>query len=284
MPLGCARRSHRADQRRSDPGDEDGRTAPQDPPRPSEAEDAGVVRPEDRDRVAGHAGDADLRQADHAAAVAGEHHQGQRDHAEGQRVAADLRQGRSRTRRPGTAAAPPPARGGRRRSRRPRCRPAKPVRTPGGPASSRLPRDALRPDGEGDDHDDEGEHDAVGREVDEADHRSARPIRSAPMAAPVIEPMPPTMTTTSEARQAAHVLAGGDRQRRAADDAGEAREPGADGEDDGEHRVHGDARGRRHSPGRRRRRGSSCRRGYGSAPATARCRLTDLATASTTSR
>ena len=59
-------------------------------------------------------------------------------------------------------------------------------------------------------------------------------------------------------QEIAHVLARRDGQRRAADDAGEARQPGAEREGDGEDALHIDAGGRQHGRGRRPRRGSSC--------------------------
>ena len=61
----------------------------QEPPRPAEAHGRRSVDAEDGDHIAGDAGDRDLRQADHAA-IAGEQHQRQRDHAEDQRIGADL--------------------------------------------------------------------------------------------------------------------------------------------------------------------------------------------------
>src|SRR3546814_5662207 len=56
---------------------------------PAEAHDADRVVAQDGDQVAGKARDGELREADHAA-VAGQHHERQRDGAEDQRIGADL--------------------------------------------------------------------------------------------------------------------------------------------------------------------------------------------------
>ena len=61
------------------------------------------------------------------------------------------------------------------------------------------------------DHDQEGQHDGIGRRSRRT--RTARPVRSAARPAPLpeIEPMPPTITTTSEASRNRDVLSGGNR-------------------------------------------------------------------------
>ena len=51
------------------------------------------------------------------------------------------------------------------------------------------------------------------------------------MAAPETLPMPPTMTTIERGQQVADILPRRDRKRRAADHAGEARQPRAQRED-----------------------------------------------------
>ena len=77
-----------ADQRRDDAGDQD-RNGHIEPPGPAEAEHARAVGAENCDAIAGHARDGELRERDHPA-VAGEHHQRERDHAEDQRLRAEL--------------------------------------------------------------------------------------------------------------------------------------------------------------------------------------------------
>ena len=88
---------------------------------------------------------------------------------------------------------------------------------------------ALRPHGQHDHHDDEGEHDRVGRHVDRAElvgeadqHRAERGARDRAHAADDDD--------DQRGKQDLDVLALLQRLERAADDAGEAREPGAERE------------------------------------------------------
>ena len=125
-----------------------------------------------------------------------------------------------------------------------------------------APQQALRPEGQHEHHDEEGQHHRVGRHVDRAEllgeaddaPRRARPRDRAHAA---------DDHHHQRGEQEARVLARRQRLEGAADDAGDAGKAGAEGEDE---------RGRRAAParprpracrGRRRRRGSACRCGCG---------------------
>ena len=130
---------------------------------------------------------------------------------------------------------------------------------PGGAARARIHRPAplggahallrpmmpCRPEGQHQHHDQEGEDHAVGRRIGQAEllgqadqQRADGGARNAAHAAHDHH--------HERGHQVARVLARRDRQRRAADDAGQAREAGADREGDGEHALHVDAGGRQH--------------------------------------
>jgi hypothetical protein len=87
-----------ADEGREERGEQQ-RNRHREPPRPAEADVADGAAPEDRQRVAGAAGNRHLRQRHHAR-VAGKEGQRQGDDPEGERLSADL-EGEERRRHPG---------------------------------------------------------------------------------------------------------------------------------------------------------------------------------------
>ena len=204
-----------------------------------------VVGAEDCDRVGGDAGGRDLGEADHAA-IAGEQHHREREQAPDERIGADL--GDEELRRNGgikkqCGRQRDLARG---RTGPGRPRPAAADRGRGWEGRrTRRSHDALRTQRQRDDHDDERQHDAVGRQVDEADllgqADQQRPDGGSGDGSHAADDH-----DHERGEQIAHVLAGRERERRAADHAGEAGEPGADREHDGEDHVHVDPRCRQH--------------------------------------
>ena len=159
---------YRTDQRRHRGGDQH-RERHQHPPRPTKAVNVHVVGAEDRDRVGGDAGGRDLGEAHHAA-VTGEQHHREREQAPDERIGADLGDEELR------------CNGGIKKQcdRQRDLGGAEPGRDDRGAARlvegehgsgrrTRRSHDALRTQRQRDDHDHEREHDAVGRQVDEAD-------------------------------------------------------------------------------------------------------------------
>lgn len=108
----------------------------------------------------------------------------------------------------------------------------------------RVAHDPLRAQRERDHHDDEGQHDTVGREIDEpkllGESDEERANRCADDGAHASDD-----DDDERRHEVAHVLARRDGTRRAADDPGEAGKRPADGEDANEQKPHVACRGRR---------------------------------------
>src|SRR4030095_8515499 len=115
------------------------------------------------------------------------------------------------------------------------------------PRSRPPPENALRSEGEHERHDHEREHHAVGRRVGESvllrHPDENRPDRCADHAA-----HPADDAHQEGGELVARTLAGGDRERGAADHPREAGEAGADCEGDREDELHVDSGGGQHSP------------------------------------
>ena len=114
-----------------------------------------------------------------------------------------------------------------------------------GKARPRVADDPLRPERQGQDHDDEGQHDAIGREIDEAELLGEPDDQGANRRA---DDRAHAADNDDDQRrhQIAHVLAGRDRQRRAADHPGQPRKKPADRENADEQQADIDAGRRKH--------------------------------------
>ena len=115
-----------------------------------------------------------------------------------------------------------------------------------GEARPRVADDPLRPQRQRHDHDDEGQHDAIGREINEAELLGEPDDQEAPSRGADDRAHAADNDDDQRSHQIAHVLAGRDRQRRAADHAGQSRKRPADRENADEQQADIDAGRRKH--------------------------------------
>ncbi len=214
---------NRTDDRRGDGRQQHGKRH-QHPPRPAKAVNVDVVGAEDRHRVGGDAGAGDLRQADHAA-VAGKQHHRQRQQAPDQRISADLGEEELRG----------DERIEQQRRRKHALRNAELrgdddglvrliERQNRGDGRPRLADNPLRPQRQRHDHNNEGQNDAVGRQINQADLLGQADQQCADGGAGD-RAHAADNDDDQRREQVAHVLARCHRQRGAADHAGKAGEP-----------------------------------------------------------